>query len=205
LKIGGVIIAANAVGVMIFLFAERRVPTARLKSPHQAVSIPFFTLWPKTLIYRRTPPLYGRTLLLAVLMIDCLPAPFISLALATPRRAPVVYMPFTQARFGDLFAGERIDQTFPIIMTAMRHWSWNNKPLTGQSMPSLSNQLARRTAFRLSHDRARGRCMWRCILPRKLMFVKDFYFDKVLSLVRLAPSALSSTLRNLRRSYRAHL
>jgi hypothetical protein len=44
----------------------------------------------------------------------CLAAPPVRLALALEPAAPLVYLPLTERNFGDVFAGEELEQVFPV-------------------------------------------------------------------------------------------
>jgi hypothetical protein len=99
----------------------------------------------KTSIHPRMPK--RARLLLVVLAATCLAAPLIPIALAAPQSAPLVFMSLTRRDFGDVFAGEDIDQAFSIRNDGDAPLEIDNKSLTGQAAPSLSNRLARAGAF----------------------------------------------------------
>src|SRR6185369_6246801 len=84
-------------------------------------------------------------LLLIVLAAICPPPPFVPLALATPQSAPLVFMNLTRRDFGDVFAGEEIEQVFPVRNDGDAPLEMDNKSLTGQA--AQSNRLARASAF----------------------------------------------------------
>lgn len=85
--------------------------------------------------------------LLIILAASCLAAPLVSIALATPRGAPLVFMNLTRRDFGDVFAGEEIEQVFPVRNDGDAPLEMDNKSLTGQTAPSHLNRLARASAF----------------------------------------------------------
>jgi hypothetical protein len=88
-----------------------------------------------------------RARLLVVLAATCLAAPFIPIALAAPQSAPLVFMNQTRRDFGDVFAGEDLEHIFNIRNDGDAPLAIDNKSLTGQSAPSLSNRLVRASAF----------------------------------------------------------
>src|SRR5215813_6915612 len=53
-------------------------------------------------------------------------------AAARRESAPVVYMPLTERHFGDVFAGEELDQVFPIRNDGDAPLEMDNKALTSQ-------------------------------------------------------------------------
>lgn len=52
-----------------------------------------------------------RSVVLAAVL---LALPFVPLALAKPEKAPLVFMNLTRRDFGDVFAGEELEQVFPV-------------------------------------------------------------------------------------------
>ena len=105
----------------------------------------------KTSIHPRLPKRARR--LLVVLAATCLAAPFIPIALAAPQSAPLVFMTLTRRDFGDVFAGEDLEQVFSIRNDGDAPLEIDNKALTGQAAPSLSNRLARASAFQTGNAR----------------------------------------------------
>src|ERR1044071_2349364 len=97
----------------------------------------------KIMISLRTSRRVRRRLL--ILAATCLAAPLMSLALAMPPSAPLVYMTQTQRDFGDVFAGEELEQIFPVRNDGDAALEMEHKPLTGQSAPP-SNRLVRASA-----------------------------------------------------------
>ena len=91
-------------------------------------------------------PRRARRLLLS-LAAACLAAPLMSIALAAPPSAPLVYMTQTQRDFGDVFAGEELEQVFSVRNDGDAALEMENKPLTGRSAPS-ANRLRRASAGR---------------------------------------------------------
>lgn len=65
----------------------------------------------------------------------CLAAPPVRLALAAPSAAPLVYMPLARRDFGDIFAGEELEQAFLVRNDGDAPLEMDNKPLTGQAAP----------------------------------------------------------------------
>ena len=92
--------------------------------------------------------------LLVVLAATCLAAPFIPIALAAPQSAPLVFMTMTRRDFGDVFAGEDLEQVFSIRNDGDAPLEIDNKSLTGQSAPALPNRLAQAGAFQAGHARS---------------------------------------------------
>jgi hypothetical protein len=99
----------------------------------------------KTFNHPRTPK--RARPLLVVLAATCLAAPLVSIALAAPQKAPLVFMNLTRRDFGDVFAGEEIEQVFPVRNDGDAPLEMDNKPLTGQAVPSPTNRLVRANAF----------------------------------------------------------
>lgn len=96
---------------------------------------------------------YSRTLdcarrLLVVWAMACLAAPTLCLAQAAPRSTPLVYMGLTRRDFGDVFAGETLEQVFPVRNDGNGTLEMEEKVLTGQSAPAPSSGLVRAGAFR---------------------------------------------------------
>src|SRR5438067_13652529 len=91
--------------------------------------------------------------LLVVLAATCLAAPFIPIALAAPQSAPLVFMIMTRRDFGDVFVGEDLEQVFSIRNDGDAPLEIDNKALTGQAAPSLSNRLTRASAFQTGNAR----------------------------------------------------
>ncbi|HJQ26331.1 MAG TPA: hypothetical protein VKA60_20625 [Blastocatellia bacterium] len=75
----------------------------------------------------------------------CLAAPPVRLALAAEPAAPLVYLPLTQRNFGDVFAGEELEQVFPVRNDGDAPLEMAQKSLTGQAPPS--NSQLRAAAF----------------------------------------------------------
>src|SRR5436853_2117564 len=108
----------------------------------------------KTSIHPRMPKRARR--LLVVLAATCLAAPFIPIALAAPQSAPLVFMTLTRRDFGDVFAGEDLEQVFSIRNDGDAPLELDHKALTGQAVPSLSNRLARASAFQAGNVRSQA-------------------------------------------------
>ncbi|MEN3331830.1 MAG: hypothetical protein V7641_1195 [Blastocatellia bacterium] len=85
--------------------------------------------------------------LLVVLAATWLAAPFVPIVLAAPQSAPLVFMNLTRRDFGDVFAGEDIEQSFPVRNDGDAPLEIENKSLTGQAAPSRSPRLMRASAF----------------------------------------------------------
>ena len=66
-------------------------------------------------------------------------------ALAAVPSAPFVYMSMTRRDFGDVFAGEEIEQTFAVRNDGDAPLEMQQKSLTGQAAPM--TQLMRAAAF----------------------------------------------------------
>jgi hypothetical protein len=96
------------------------------------------------MIHLRTSRRARRQLL--ILVATCLAAPLMPLALATPPSAPLVYMTQTRRDFGDVFAGEELEQVFPVRNDGDAALEMEHKPLTGRSAPAPSNRLLRASA-----------------------------------------------------------
>jgi hypothetical protein len=105
----------------------------------------------KISIHRRTPK---RARHLLVVLAACLAAPFVPIALAATQSAPLVFMNLTRRDFGDVFAGEDIEQVFSVRNDGDAPLEIENKSLTGQSAPSLPNRLARASAFQAGNARS---------------------------------------------------
>src|SRR5689334_2040169 len=86
--------------------------------------------------------------LLLLVLAAGLAVPPVSSALATPQSAPLVFMNMTRRDFGDLFAGEEIEQVFPIRNDGDAPLEMENKSLTGQAAPAFSDWRA--SAFQAS-------------------------------------------------------
>jgi len=59
-------------------------------------------------------------------------------------------MNMTRRDFGDVFAGEDLEQVFPVRNDGDAPLEMENKSLTGQAAPSMSKGLARAGAFQAS-------------------------------------------------------
>jgi hypothetical protein len=86
-------------------------------------------------------------LLLIISAAICVAAPLVSIALARPPGAPLVFMNMTRRDFGDVFAGEEIEQVFPVRNDGDAPLEMDNKSLTGQAAPSRLNRLAQASAL----------------------------------------------------------
>lgn len=106
----------------------------------------------KKSIHPRT--LEGARRLLVGLAVTALATPLIPAARATPESAPLVYMTTTRRDFGELFAGEVIDQSFPIRNDGDAPLEMEEKPLTGGLAPPPSERLLRAGAFQSGGGRA---------------------------------------------------
>ena len=76
----------------------------------------------------------------------CLSAQLVPSAIAGPESAPIIYMPLTERHFGDVFAGEELDQVFPIRNDGDAPLEMENKALTFAAPPA-SNHAVRAVAF----------------------------------------------------------
>ena len=82
---------------------------------------------------------------LIIFAVVCLATPLMPLALAAPPSAPLVYMSLTRRDFGDVFAGEELEQAFLVRNDGDAPLEMEQQSLTGQAAPS-SPQL-RAVAF----------------------------------------------------------
>jgi hypothetical protein len=87
----------------------------------------------KTSIYPRTQAVARRLLILFAAL--CLAVPLIPPALAAVPSAPFVYMSMTRRDFGDVFAGEEIEQSFAVRNDGDAPLEMQQKSLTGQAAP----------------------------------------------------------------------
>ena len=81
-----------------------------------------------------------------MLAATCLAAPLLPPALAAPQSAPLVYMTLTRRDFGDVFAGEELEQVFPVRNDGDATLEMEHKPLTGRSAPLPAGRLVRASA-----------------------------------------------------------
>ena len=97
----------------------------------------------KTSIHPRTQAVARRLLILFVAL--CLAVPLMPAALAAGPSAPFVYMSMTRRDFGDVFAGEEIEQTFAVRNDGDAPLEMQQKSLTGQAAPA--TELMRAAVF----------------------------------------------------------
>jgi hypothetical protein len=89
----------------------------------------------------------GARRLLVILTAACLAAPFIPVARATGQKTSLVFMNLTRRDFGDVFAGEELEQVFPVRNDGDAPLEMAQKPLTGWAVPESSNVPLRASAF----------------------------------------------------------
>jgi hypothetical protein len=87
----------------------------------------------KTSIHPRT---LGSARFLIIFAVVCLATPLMPPALAAPPSAPLVYMSLTRRDFGDVFAGEELEQAFLVRNDGDATLEMEHQSLTGQAMPS---------------------------------------------------------------------
>src|SRR3982751_1950547 len=97
----------------------------------------------KTSIHLCTPA--GAHRLLIIFAALCLAVTLMPVALAARPSAPFVYMSMTRRDFGDVFAGEDIEQVFTVRNDGDAPLEMQQKSLTGQAAPV--TQLMRAAVF----------------------------------------------------------
>jgi hypothetical protein len=97
----------------------------------------------KTTIHPRTQAGARRLLILFAAL--CLSVPLMPAALAAGPSAPFVYMSMTRRDFGDVFAGEEIEQSFAVRNDGDAPLEMQQKSLTGQA--ASATQLMRAAVF----------------------------------------------------------
>ncbi len=105
----------------------------------------------------------GSARLLILFAALCLAAPPVRLVLASEPAAPLVYLPLTERNFGDVFAGEELEQAFLVRNDGDATLEMEQKPLTGQAAPSHPQLQA--AAFASGSGRAPAPAMLRRAAP----------------------------------------
>ena len=100
----------------------------------------------RTHIHLRTPKrARRRSVVLAAVLLATL---FVPPALAKPEKAPLVFMNLTRRDFGDVFAGEELEQVFPVRNDGDAPLEMDRKLVGGLSSPAPRDGWLRTSALR---------------------------------------------------------